>query len=303
MALRRQKIFLRAKRHLSRLFAAAMLFVVTIAVAHAQALGPQGAEGAPERRQDWRVPSADSVVASRALVFRPQGEGPFRLALIATRASTQNPIRRAQMKQPEYRAALAAWLVARAVCRRRSRAARPWRNRRKLSRRPGRLCRCGLCALRRGDRCVDRRGGRLMRTQPFVRKDGVVVIGHSAGGCRAPLAMDARNLAGNRADRGVRTRPRWPCRQSRQQCLRAGQAYRSGGRLWPWRARAGHMLAADNISYFSPALSRRMADAVAKAAARASIFACCRRLAAKGMSWLRGTAARISGAKRCPVLR
>ena len=72
-------------------------------------LGPQGGEAAPNRRQEWRVPTPDSSTTSRAVLFRPPGEGPFRLAVIA-HASTQNAIRRAQMKQPEY-AALASALV------------------------------------------------------------------------------------------------------------------------------------------------------------------------------------------------
>ena len=49
--------------------------------------------------------------AAHALLFRPPGDGPFRLAVIA-HATTQNVLRRAQMPQPDYKA-LAAWLVAR----------------------------------------------------------------------------------------------------------------------------------------------------------------------------------------------
>src|SRR5262245_37520807 len=75
------------------------------------ALGAQGAEGEPYRLQQGRVPSPDPATASRALLFRPPGEGPSPLAVIA-HASTQNVIRRAQMPQPEYRA-LAGRLVAR----------------------------------------------------------------------------------------------------------------------------------------------------------------------------------------------
>ena len=52
-----------------------------------------------------------SDTLSHAVLFRPPGEGPFPLAVIA-HATTQNVLRRAQMPQPEYRA-LAAWLVAR----------------------------------------------------------------------------------------------------------------------------------------------------------------------------------------------
>ena len=61
--------------------------------------------------QQWLVPSPDPDTAAHAVLFRPPGDGPFRLAVIA-HASTQNVLRRAQMPQPEYRA-LAAWLVAR----------------------------------------------------------------------------------------------------------------------------------------------------------------------------------------------
>ena len=85
---------------------------VCIHGADAQArFGAQGAEGTPNRRQQWLVPSPDPDLAAHALLFRPPGDGPFPLALIA-HASTQNVLRRAQMPQPEY-PALAAWLVAR----------------------------------------------------------------------------------------------------------------------------------------------------------------------------------------------
>ena len=45
--------------------------------------GPQGKEGEPDREQAWLVPSGDPAVASHAVLFRPSGEGPFRLAVIA----------------------------------------------------------------------------------------------------------------------------------------------------------------------------------------------------------------------------
>ena len=50
--------------------------------------GPQGEEGAPNREQQWLVPSPDPDTAAHAVLFRPPGEGPFPLALIA-HASTQ----------------------------------------------------------------------------------------------------------------------------------------------------------------------------------------------------------------------
>src|SRR5437870_10595687 len=93
-------------------FALALVAALGVKVASAQpALGAQGAEGEPHRLQQWLVPSPDPATAAHAVLFRPPGEGPFPLAVIA-HATTQNVLRRAQMPQPEYRA-LAAWLVAR----------------------------------------------------------------------------------------------------------------------------------------------------------------------------------------------
>ena len=142
--------------------------------------GAEGAEGQPNRRQQWLVPSPDPDIAAHALLFRPPGAGPFPLALIA-HASTQNAVRRAQMPQPEYRA-LAAFLVARgfAVL---------------VPERLGHGATGGAYLEDQGgcDEADYARSGRatadqirlaleFMRTQPFVRPDDAVVIGHSAGG-------------------------------------------------------------------------------------------------------------------------
>lgn len=142
--------------------------------------GPSGEEGAPFRRQEWRVPSPDTSIAAHALLFRPAGDGPFRLAVIA-HASTQNGLRRAQMPQPEYRA-LTALLVARgfAVL---------------VPERLGHGATGGRYMEDQGgcDEADYARSGRAtaeqislaldyLRKQDFVRKDAAVVIGHSAGG-------------------------------------------------------------------------------------------------------------------------
>ena len=63
-------------------------------------LGAQGAEGEPNRMQQWRVPPPGLAGMPRALLFRPPGDGPFRPAEIV-HASTLNALRRAQMPQPE----------------------------------------------------------------------------------------------------------------------------------------------------------------------------------------------------------
>src|SRR5207247_2279593 len=150
------------------------------AAAAQPALGAQGAEGEPHRLQQWLVPSPDPITAAHAVLFRPPGEGPFPLAVIA-HASVQNVLRRAQMPQPEYRA-LAAWLVARgfAVL---------------VPERPGHGATGGKYLEDQGgcDEADYARSGRataeeivaatdFMRRQPFIKPAGVVIVGHSAGG-------------------------------------------------------------------------------------------------------------------------
>jgi dienelactone hydrolase len=142
--------------------------------------GSSGEEGEPFRRQEWRVPSPDTGIAAHALLFRPIGTGPFRLAVIA-HASTQNVLRRAQMPQPEYRA-LTAFLVARgfAVL---------------VPERLGHGATGGRYVEDQGgcDEADYARSGRAtadeislaldyLRKQDFIRKEAAVVLGHSAGG-------------------------------------------------------------------------------------------------------------------------
>jgi dienelactone hydrolase len=142
--------------------------------------GAQGPEGTPNRRQQWLVPSPDPATPAHALLFRPPGDGPFPLALIA-HASTQNTLRRAQMPQPEY-AALAGWLVARgfAVL---------------VPERPGHGSTGGKYLEDQGG-CDDANYSRAgyatadsikaallhMQAESFIQTGGTVVIGHSAGG-------------------------------------------------------------------------------------------------------------------------
>src|SRR5438067_478912 len=51
--------------------------------------GALGAEGEPGRMQQWRVPTPAQDTLAHALLFRPPGDGPFALAVIA-HATTQN---------------------------------------------------------------------------------------------------------------------------------------------------------------------------------------------------------------------
>jgi dienelactone hydrolase len=237
-----------------------------VRVASAQpALGVQGAEGEPYRLQQWLVPSPDPATASRALLFRPPGEGPFPLAVIA-HASTQNVIRRAQMPQPEYRA-LAGWLVARgfAVL---------------VPERPGHGATGGNYLEDQGgcDEADYVKSGRvtaeeivaaasLLRRQPFIRPEGAVVIGHSAGawGALALAGEDPKQIAAIIAfapGRGGHAND-LPDRVCAPHTLTsAASEFGKTARVKvTW-------LVAANDSYFSAAFSRRLADAFRAAGGR-----------------------------------
>jgi dienelactone hydrolase len=245
-----------------------MKFLLSVCVAlcalstppvHAQTrLGAQDTEGTPDRRQSWLVPTPDQNTTARALLFRPPGDGPFPLAIIA-HASTQNALRRAQMPQPEYRT-LAAWLVTRgfAVL---------------VPQRPGHGATGGSYLENQGG-CDDANYPHAasqtanaitaaldyMHGQSFVRQSGAVIVGHSAGGWGA-LALAAQPPQGVAAiiafapGRGGRAndRPNQVC--APQSLIAAAGSFGKSAQLpviW---------LVARNDSYFSPALSRQMADA------------------------------------------
>jgi dienelactone hydrolase len=220
--------------------------------------GAQGAEGEPNRMQQWLVPSPDFATTPHALLFRPPGDGPFRLAVIA-HASTQNVLRRAQMPQPEYRA-LAGWLVARgfAVL---------------VPERPGHGATGGKYLEDQGgcDEADYARAGRatadviaasvgLVRKEPFIRQDGMLVIGHSAGawGALALARENPQDIAAIIAfapGRGghANDQPNQVC--APHTLLSAAAEFGKAARVpVTW-------LVAANDSYFSPALSKQLADA------------------------------------------
>jgi dienelactone hydrolase len=221
-------------------------------------LGAQGAEGEPDRRQQWLLPSPDPATAAHAILFRPPGDGPFPLAIIA-HATSQNVLRRAQMPQPEYRA-LASSMVARgfAVL---------------VPERPGHGATAGRYLEDQGgcDEADYAKAGRatadsiaaaldFMRGQSFVRQDGSVVVGHSAGGWGA-LALAERNPPGVSViiafapGRGGRANdlPNQVC--APHTLISAAAGFGKSARVpVTW-------LVAANDSYFSPELSRRIADA------------------------------------------
>jgi dienelactone hydrolase len=223
-----------------------------------QAFGPQGTEGEPNREQAWLVPSPDPAVISHAVLFRPSGDGPFRLAVIA-HASTQNVLQRAVMPQPQYRP-LAALLVARgfAVL---------------VPERPGHGATGGKY-LEDQNGCDEAdyvHAGRAtaeeiavaatyLRRQPFIRRDGTVIIGHSAGGWGA-LALasgdptEVSSIIVFAPGRGGQPNglPNQICAPNT--LLTAAGEFGRGARIpVAW-------LVAANDGYFSPEFSRKLADA------------------------------------------
>jgi dienelactone hydrolase len=274
-------------------FALVVLVLLCARSTMAQAeLGAQGADAGPDRMQQWLVPSPDPQIPAHAVLFRPAGDGPFRLAVIA-HASTQNALRRAQMPQPEYRA-LAAALVARgfAVL---------------VPERPGHGATGGKYLETQGG-CDDAdylRSGRVtadeirlatdyLRQQSFIRSNGAVIVGHSAGGWGA-LALAGENTQGLSAiivfspGRGGHASD-----VANEVC--APQA------LVTTAAEFGHharipvtWLVAANDSYFSPALSRQLADAFRRGGDRVDFHV----LAASGSEghWLVETEAGVKTAE------
>src|SRR5262245_11604012 len=241
---------------LASLFFLIVVLVATPHAALAQAgFGAAGGEGEPNRMQQWLVPTPLPDIRSHALLFRPAGEGPFQLAVIA-HATTQNVLRRAQMPQPEYRT-LAAFLVARgfAVL---------------VPERPGHGATGGKYLEDQGgcDEADYARSGRatadeiaaamnFMRRQAFIKPDGVVIVGHSAGGWGA-LALagegDISAIIVFAAGRGGRANdfPNQICAPHTLKAA-AGEFGKAAKVPVTW-------LVAANDSFFSPAFSKQLAD-------------------------------------------
>lgn len=225
-------------------------------------LGLQGGESGPNRRQDWLVPTQDQITPSRAILFRPPGKGPFRIAVIA-HASTQNRLARAQMPQPEY-PALAAALVAKGfavlVPQRlgHGKTGGPY-----LEDQEG----CDNAEYAMSARTTAEEimtALTFIRTQSFARKDASVIIGHSAGGWGA-LALTDRSPRDVSAivvfapGRGGRKDDRAGSICAPERLIAAVKEFGEDARVpVTW-------LVAENDSYFPPEFSKQMADAFIEA--------------------------------------
>ena len=252
---------------LKAFFALVVLAVFCSQTATAQSqLGAMGPEAEPNRMQRWLVPSPDADNPAHAVLFRPEGNGPFRLAVIA-HASTQNVLRRAQMPQPEYRA-LAAWLVTRGfavlVPERLGHGATGGRY---LEDQGG----CDGADYSRSGRATAAEilsAAEYLRGQSFIRADGAVIIGHSAGGWGA-LALAGENPHGISTiiafapGRGGHAND-FPNQVCAPHTLLSSAAEFGSGAHVPvtW-------LVAANDTYFSPDLSRQLADAFRRGGGKA----------------------------------
>ena len=249
---------MQAGRPFQAIFSLLVLAILSGQGAPPASLGPQGVEAEPDRAQQWLVPTPAADRPAHAVLVRPPGDGPFRLAVIA-HATTENVLRRAQMPQPEYRP-LAAFLVARGFA--------------VLV--PERL---GHGAT--GDDYIEDQGGceeadyvgsaraaagqissalRFLRAQPFIRHDSAVILGHSAGGWGA-LALASENprvisaIIAFAPGRGGHA-------SDVQNQVCAPQRLIDAAATLGERARVGvTWLVAANDTYFSPAFSRKLADA------------------------------------------
>ncbi len=218
------------------------------------------------RRQLWLIPSPQAGLMMRATLYRPPGDGPFRLAVI-NHGSDQVAQARTRMPMPAF-PALTEWLVARnyAVL---------------LPQRPGHgqtggryLEDQGHCGranyVESGLATADSIAAAIdfMTKQPFIRASGVLVIGNSAGGWGA-LALASRNPANVDAivnfagGRGGRNRGRAGKNCSPDRLVEAAGDFGRTARtptLW---------LYAENDTFFPPDLSRRMYTAYTAAGGKA----------------------------------
>ena len=188
----------------------------------------------PNREQQWLVPSPDADIAAHAVLFRPPGDGPFPLALIA-HASTQNALRRAQMPQPEY-PALAALAGRARLCRAGAGTAGPWRDRREISRGSGRLRRRQLFPRRPCDRGFDQGGAGFLRSSLYPagrrgRRSGIPPAAGARWRWRAKTPRQSRpslssrraaaampTISGTRSARRMRWSRRRPSSARRRGC-------------------------------------------------------------------------------------
>lgn len=239
---------------------ALIVLALAFGLAACQALEPLP-PGEPQpglARQDLLIPVPSAARPMLARLHLPPGEGPFPLAIV-NHGSDQDPVARRRMQMPEF-PRLTEWLLARghAVL---------------LPLRPGHG-RAGGPYLedQRGCARADYLGSGLataslieaairhMRDMKFIRSDGTIVIGTSAGGWGA-MALASRNPAGVAAyvsfagGRGGRNMGRAGDNCAPERLIAAARQFGARARV------PGLWIHAENDSWFAPGLVHAMAEA------------------------------------------
>lgn len=230
----------------------------------AAAPGRIAAPAQPDGGESWLVPSGAANQLMRTQVYRPAGAGPFPMALIS-HGSEQDPARRRTMPRPAYPDLTRFFVEHGYVV--------------VVPERPGHGAGGRYLEDQRGcdnadytasaNGAADSIGAALdfMKKQDFVKPQGVVLAGHSAGAfgslayaARRPAGVGAVvNFSGGRGGHHM-NRPGNNCAPERLiETARQFGATTTVPTLWIY---------AENDTYFAPALSRAMADAFAKAGGR-----------------------------------
>ena len=249
---------------------ATALLALLVLAGQTPSYGPAGPRGAPDRAQQWLVPTPVADRAAHAVLYRPAGGGPFRLAVIA-HATTQNVLRRAQMPQPEYRA-LAAFLVAHGFA-----VLVPERLGHGATGGPyledqGGCDEADYAASGRATAGQIRLALDFLRRQPFIRTDAAIVIGHSAGawGALALTGEDPKTISAIIAfapGRGGHANDIENQICAPHTLIAAAQSFGRGARVpVTW-------LVAANDTYFSPAFSKKLVDAFRAGGGKAEFHA------------------------------
>lgn len=232
----------------------------------APAAGPTGTERGELRRQEWLIPAPAKGVLMQAVLFRPEGDGPFPLAIV-NHGSSEDARDRKRQKLAEF-PYLSAWLVARgyAVL---------------LPQRPGHGATGGTYLEGQGwCGSPDYTGAgegtaqsisaayKYMHEQDFIATSGTIIVGNSAGGWGA-LAFAGEAPAGVVGvvnfvgGRGGRDQNRADNNCAPDKLVEAAGVFGAAARvptLW---------LYAENDTFFGPELSKRMAAAFVAAGGEA----------------------------------
>jgi dienelactone hydrolase len=251
------------------LFAALSVALFATAADAQLRAGPQGAEEGSLRKQLWLVPAPDqSGRMLRVNVLRPRGDGPFPLAIV-NHGSPPSAKERPSMAVPTF-SSLSEWLIARGYAvalplrRGYGTTGGAWNEDYGNCDRPD-FVHAGLESARDIESVLN-----AMLQQPFVKKNGVVVFGQSAGGWGtlalaskdpAPVAAYVNFAGGRGGHRGGQ--PNTNC--APDALVTAAAQYGRNAKhptLWIYTA---------NDSFFAPALAKRMHEAYRRGGAPAEL--------------------------------